>query len=161
MEPARTEVTRDVERFREFLHQGMPGPHAYAVLLGLTYYDFPSLRKAIEKGLPWKSFDRFVRNIGLPADTVATMIAIRPRTLARRKAEGRFTSEESDRLLRAARVYAKSLDLFDGDAEAARLWLTDLNTALGGVAPIEFARTEMGAQEVEDLIGRIQHGVFS
>jgi uncharacterized protein (DUF2384 family) len=28
-------------------------------------------------------------------------------------------------------------------------------------APLEFARTEIGARDVEDLIGRLEFGVFS
>jgi putative toxin-antitoxin system antitoxin component (TIGR02293 family) len=139
----------------------MPGPRAYAILLGLDYYDLPNLLGAIEKGFTWKTFERFVRNLGLPVERVADWIGIPRRTLARRKSEGRLASDESDRLLRAARVYSKALHLFNGDAEAARLWLTDVNVALGGVAPIDFARTELGAEEVENLVGRIEHGIFS
>ena len=45
--------------------------------------------------------------------------------------------------------------------EAATLFLTDINIALGGVAPLDFARTELGAEEVENLVGRIQYGIFS
>jgi len=41
------------------------------------------------------------------------------------------------------------------------LWLTDDNIALGGVAPLEYARTEVGADEVENLVGQIQHGIFA
>jgi uncharacterized protein (DUF2384 family) len=33
--------------------------------------------------------------------------------------------------------------------------------ALGWRTPIDFAQTEPGAREVENLIGRIEHGVFS
>ncbi len=33
--------------------------------------------------------------------------------------------------------------------------------ALAGRKPIEFARTEVGAREVEDLIGRLEYGVFT
>jgi uncharacterized protein (DUF2384 family) len=32
---------------------------------------------------------------------------------------------------------------------------------LGDVAPLEMAATETGAREVENLIGRLEHGVFS
>ncbi|HUP61960.1 MAG TPA: antitoxin Xre-like helix-turn-helix domain-containing protein [Thermoanaerobaculia bacterium] len=154
-------TTRDVARYRSFLRGRSPGPHAYVVLLGLDYFDYPQLRKAIDKGFPWKAFDRFVANISLPAEQVAEVIGIPRRTLARRKAEGRFKPDESDRLLRLARVFAKALHLFDGDREAATLWLTDLNLALGRIAPLDYARTEIGADEVEALVDRIEYGMFS
>lgn len=162
MELQEITATRDVERYNQFLRaRALPGPHAYTVLLGLDYFDLPSVVKAVKKGFAWKSFERFIKNIGLPMETIADIIGIPKRTLARRKAEGRLKPDESDHLLRLARVFARSLHLFDGDAEAARLWLTDLNIALGNIAPLEYARTEVGAQEVEHLVGRIQHGVFS
>ena len=81
--------------------------------------------------------------------------------LTRRKQEGRFLPDESDRLLRATRIYAKSLDLFEGDRNAAIEWLTNLQPALGGAIPFDIARTEIGAREVEALIDRLEHGAFS
>jgi putative toxin-antitoxin system antitoxin component (TIGR02293 family) len=154
-------VTKDVERYRKFLKGRWPGPHAYTVLLGLEYFDLPSVQKAVEKGFPWKSFERFVKNIGLPAESIADIVGIPKRTLARRKVEGRLKPDESDHLLRIARVFAKSLQLFDGDREAATLWLTDLNIALGRIAPLDYARTEVGASEVEALVDRIEYGIYS
>lgn len=157
-----TQVTsKDIQRYRGLYLNGRPGPRSYVVLLGLETFDFPGLLRAIEVGLPWKSLERFVRNTRLTIEQVAELISLPPRTLARRKASGRLASDESDRLVRAARIYGRALDLFDGDAEAATEWLTDKNRALGGVAPIHFARTEVGAEEVDHLIGRIEHGVFS
>jgi uncharacterized protein (DUF2384 family) len=32
---------------------------------------------------------------------------------------------------------------------------------LGGAVPLEYAETEVGAREVENLLGRIEHGVYS
>jgi len=117
--------------------------------------------KAVQKGLPWKAFERLARNMNLPQEQIAEMIAVPRRTLARRKAEKRFQPDESDRLLRIARVFAKTLRVFDGDRDAATEWLTELNIALGGVTPLSYTQTEIGAIEVEHLIGRIEHGVFS
>lgn len=135
--------------------------HGYVLLLGLKTFDFPALIAAIEKGLPWKMFERFRKTTGLSADEIAEMIALPRRTLARRKNEGRLTSGESDRLVRAARVYGRALRLFDGDREAATDWLTTEVRALGGATPLEFMRTEIGAREVEQVIGRAEHGVYS
>jgi uncharacterized protein (DUF2384 family) len=32
---------------------------------------------------------------------------------------------------------------------------------LGGAVPLAYAETELGAREVEDLLGRIEYGVYS
>lgn len=153
-------TTKDVERFWQ-LRSRPSMPHEYVVLLGLDYFDLPNILKAVEKGFPWKTFERFVRNMGLPPEQVADVLDIPRRTLARRKVEGRLKADESDRLLRLARVFGRAIDLFHGNREAAVLWLTDINIALGGVAPLDFARTHLGADEVENLVGRIQYGIFS
>jgi putative toxin-antitoxin system antitoxin component (TIGR02293 family) len=153
-------TTKDIERFQALRAQPAM-PRGYVVLLGFDYFDLPSLLKAVEKGFSWKTFERFVKNLGLPAEQVADVIGIPRRTLARRKVEGRLKADESDRLLRLARVFGSALDLFSGNREAAVLFLTDVNIALGGVTPIELARTQIGAEEVEQLVGRIQHGLFS
>ena len=43
----------------------------------------------------------------------------------------------------------------------ARKWLKEPSWALGDVTPLQYADTELGAQGVEDLLGRIEHGVFT
>lgn len=153
-------MTKDLERFRE-LRSRPAMPRSYVVLLGLDYFDLPSIMKAVEKGFAWKTFERFVKNIGLPTEQVADVLGIPRSTLARRRNEGRLKSDESDRLLRLARIFGSALDLYEGNREAAVLWLTDINIALGHVAPLDFARTQIGADEVENLVGRIQYGIFS
>ena len=59
------------------------------------------------------------------------------------------------------RVFDRALELFEGDSRAAERWLSSPKAALGGAVPSELAKTEAGAREVEALIGRIEHGVFS
>ena len=89
------------------------------------------------------------------------MVQISPRTLARRKDEGRLRPDESDRLVRVARIFGRAIDLFEGNAPAARQWLGKPNTALGGASPLEMVTSEVGAREIVGLIGRLEHGVFS
>lgn len=154
-------TTKDIDRFRQFLQRGTPGPHSHVVLLGLETFDAPTLLKTVARGFLYRTFVRFQRNIGLPFERVTELIDIPRRTLTRRKREGRFLPGESDRLLRASRLFGKTLELFEGDREAATEWLTTDQPALGGALPIDLARTDVGAREVETLIGRLEHGVFS
>ena len=151
---------KDLDRFREYLRRGAPGPHVYVLLLGLDTFDTPDLLRAVRKGLPYRAFERFRRNSALPVDCVLDIVNIPRRTLTRRKAEGRFLPDESDRLLRASRVFGWALTLFEGDRDAATEWLTTAQPALGGVAPLDLAGTDVGAREVERLVGRLEHGVF-
>ena len=59
------------------------------------------------------------------------------------------------------RLHRKALGLFDGDAKAAKTWLNSPNMALSWRAPLKLAEREKGARLVEDLIGRLEHGVYS
>lgn len=156
----RTSTFRDIETFRRFLKAGMPGPHAYVVLLGLTGFDFPGIIERIEKGLPYSAFERLRRNTGFSTDQLIDLLQIPRRTLARRKDAGRFAAEESDRLVRLARIYARTLDFFNGDPEAATAWLSHTQRAFRYATPLQMARTEVGSQEIERLLGQLESGVL-
>ena len=92
---------------------------------------------------------------------LAATIGIPERTLARRKVSRRLTPNESERLLRISAIFEDAVDLFEGDVAAAVNWLSTPRKALGDRAPLAYARTEPGAREVENLIGRLEHGIFS
>jgi len=133
-------------------------PYDFALLLGIRASNLNELLRAIARGIPFEAIERLQRTIGVD---VAGLIQVPARTLRRRKQERRFTPEESDRLVGVARMVSRALDLFGGNAQDARAWLTESQLAFGGATPIEVARTETGAREVENLIGRIEYGVFS
>ena len=100
-------------------------------------------------------------NSGLDVLALAALIGIPERTLARRRSVGRLAPEESERLLRISNIFEKAVELFEGDADAAVQWLTTPKKALKGQEPLQYSRTEPGAREVENLIGRVEHGVFA
>jgi putative toxin-antitoxin system antitoxin component (TIGR02293 family) len=131
------------------------------ISLGKKTNHWSSSLKALEKGLPFSTLEHFQRESGLGTLAIAKILRIPQRTLSRRKAAGRLTGLESERLLRLADLYQKTLDLFEGDADAARNWLGTPNRALGRLPPLALAESEIGARAVEDLIGRLEHGVYS
>jgi putative toxin-antitoxin system antitoxin component (TIGR02293 family) len=157
-----SEKGTDLLRFWEELEsEGWEANHPYLLLLGLGPMDTARLVERVEEGLSFGELERLRQNMGLSMDEMAGLVQIRPRTLDRRKKEGWLRPEESDRLLRASRVFGRAIALFEGDGEGALVWLSTPQMALGGAVPLEMARTEIGAREVEGLIGRLEHGVFS
>ena len=72
-----------------------------------------------------------------------------------------LTAEESDRLVRVARLVSLAHEMMLGDDEAARRWLREPLELLEGESPLERASTEVGGREVEEVIGRLRHGTFS
>jgi len=133
----------------------------YASRIGLKVENTVQLVDSIRRGLPYRAFERLLADMGVSGRELSDMVAISARTLARRKSEGRLHPDESERLLRASRIYDSAVSLFEGDETAALGWMRAPAAALSGRKPIEFARTEVGAREVEDLIGRLEHGVFA
>jgi putative toxin-antitoxin system antitoxin component (TIGR02293 family) len=152
----------DLSRFWGEIESGGWGSgHPYLLLLGLDPVDTPRLVEWVEEGFSFGELERLRRNMGLSREEISELVQIRPRTLDRRKKEGQLHPDESDRLLRASRVFGRAIALFEGDVEGALRWLSSSQRALGGAVPLEMARTEIGAREVEALIGRLEHGVFS
>ena len=129
--------------------------------LGLTATRTDVLVDQIERGLPVKALESLADESGLSVGIIASVLGIPERTLARRKAAGTLAPDESGRLLRVATVFEKAVELFEGDVAGAVTWLTNPKNALGHETPLAFSRTELGAREVENLIGRLEHGVFS
>jgi putative toxin-antitoxin system antitoxin component (TIGR02293 family) len=130
-------------------------------LLGMEEMGTNELVRRVGEGFPYEVVETFRKNVGLSANEVAELVQVNPRTLSRRKREGRLHADESDRVLRLSRVYGRALGLFGGDLERARHWLSTPKVALGGESPLDYSRVDVGAQEVVELIGRIEHGVPS
>jgi putative toxin-antitoxin system antitoxin component (TIGR02293 family) len=151
----------DLGELQSRIRAGRTEGHFYVALLGLRSYEPLALYRHVRKGLGYSSFLRFQRNTGLSAKAIAELIQIPARTLTRRKTEGKLAPEESDRLVRASRIFGRAMELFEGDTVAARMWLTVPQPALGGLVPLELARTDVGANEVESLIGRLEFGIPS
>src|SRR6185295_18984712 len=102
--------------------------YAFVALVGLRAEDPIGIFRAVQKGLSFAALETFQRRSGLSTADLADAVVITARTFARRKEQGRLEPEESDRLLRVARV---------------------------------FARTDLGAREVEALADRLEHGVLT
>jgi putative toxin-antitoxin system antitoxin component (TIGR02293 family) len=118
------------------------------------------LIKNIKKGLPISAFEKIQKKLDVSADTLASTVNIASRTLARRKKEGRFRPDESERGLRIASVFDRALQVLHNQ-NRVQLWFKSPQKGLNGKTPLEYADTEPGAREVEDLLGRLEHGVYS
>lgn len=135
--------------------------HGRAEFLGLSSSSTVQMIRQVQKGFPYVALVRFHQRSGLSLGTIAELIALPQRTLMRRKAKGRLRPDESERLLRVSRVFDRAVDLFEQDVAAARRWLTTPSKELDNMPPLNFVRTEIGAREVEDLMSRLEHGVFT
>ena len=116
--------------------------------------------KQVRDGLLFWTFDVLREQLGVTEERLAELLDISRATLHRRKKIGQLERAESDRLARFQRLYLHAEAAFGG-AEEARSWLGTPALAFHWETPLDYADTEIGAQAVEQLLGRIEHGIFS
>ena len=115
------------------------------------------LVRLVRRGLPVGAV-QFVLDSGRLSLAELDRIVLPRKTLTNRRKLGTLTPEQSDRLVRVARVIAVAEETF-GSREKAAVWLRRPTTVLGGEYPLQVLDTDEGAREVETLLGRIAHGV--
>jgi len=116
--------------------------------------------EAVRSGLPYAALERLQQLLDLRAGRLSLLIGVPPRTLSRRKKSRQLNPPESDRLYRVAYVVGLAQAVL-GSLDKAKLWLRRENRALGGSAPIDLLDTAIGVRQVEEVLGRISHGIYS
>ena len=116
--------------------------------------------RRIQKGFPFRELEALQTTIDIPLEQLARKLSISRSTLQRRKNTGRLSADESDKVTRFSRLLEHAAKIF-GSTENARAWLKHPQRGLGGAIPLDYAETEVGAREVEKLLGRIDYGVYS
>jgi putative toxin-antitoxin system antitoxin component (TIGR02293 family) len=156
---------REARVFRPGAPQSEGAPtieQLFVELAGLNERFTSDLKTVIQKGAPTESLKRLMAFFNLPKSDMLDIVAISPATYARRtKTQAKLTSAETDRLYRYARILSLATNMFHGDREEALHWLKSPAYAFKGETPLDHAKTEFGAHEVETLIGRIRHGIPS
>lgn len=129
--------------------------------LGVTSRTLDRFAAGKEAGLPFKAIKKLQQQSGLSQKIIGNVIDVPKSTLRMRREKGRLNRHESDRLIRLGRIFALSVDLFEGNLKSASEWLQTPCRALDDQTPLDYASTELGAREVEAVIGRLEHGVFT
>ncbi len=112
----------------------------------------------VERQLPASAIARLIA-LGLTRAEVDVLV-IPLRTLQhRRSRREKLTVEESDRLLRVARLLSRAESVYES-RERALAWLRRAHPRLGNRAPLEMAKTDTGARIVEELLVQIDEGMF-
>ena len=97
---------------------------------------------------------------GYSEDEIFALV-VPKRTLARRKAGNEpLTVEETDKALRLERIAVQAERVF-GAPEKAHRWLRKVKRELRGETPLAYLASEAGARVVEEMLFRIEHGIFA
>ncbi len=111
----------------------------------------------VEERLPTGAVDR-LRECGLTDDEIYALVIPR-RTLTHRRARREALSrDESDRVIRVARITALGEEVF-GDAERSLRWLRAAKRQFQGRTPLQLVTTEAGSRVVEELLHRVDEGM--
>lgn len=118
-----------------------------------------SYDQAARSGVPRRFVDELAAKLGVRLRDLVPYLHVSERNLRRFGAEQTLPPEVSDRALNIARVFERAVGVLDTEDLASR-WLKHPNEALGAV-PLELLGTTFGAERVLQILGRIEHGVYS
>ncbi|MCX7961579.1 MAG: DUF2384 domain-containing protein [Burkholderiales bacterium] len=123
-----------------------------------TFLDWQAL---ILAGMPVESAEALKDGIAVADKSFAELIGISAKTLSRARAgKARLDPVASDRLFRLARIVALAAEVLEGEEPAVR-WLKRPQPGLGGRTPLSLLVTDAGRDEVEKLLLRLEHGVYT
>jgi putative toxin-antitoxin system antitoxin component (TIGR02293 family) len=115
------------------------------------------LERVVRAGLPKRSLQLVARRAVAPGAPVSEFVySVVPAATFKRR--GRLSAEESERTERIARIVAMAEALWGGGADA-RAFLNRPHPLLDHQAPLDVARTELGARRVERLLADVEHGL--
>ena len=126
-------------------------------VLGKDVVSGATFARKVEQGLPRTAIAHLKQFTHL-SDTDLSEVIPR-RTLTSLRGAKKLSAEQSDRVARTAGIAALAQRVF-GNVELARDWLRTPNAALNHETPLRLLRTGSGAKVVENVLIRIDHGVY-
>ena len=114
----------------------------------------------VRQGISKTDFEGFKEKAGLDYDQLAATLAVARATLINKKGVDKFNSTLSEKIVGLADIYSYGYEVFE-DIKKFNEWVFRPNRALGGVPPYDLLDNQYGREEVRDLIGRIDYGVYS
>jgi len=124
----------------------------------LVYTPYTVIDKS-RQGVPRAEADRVAKLAGLTDIEVARILNMSIRNLHRLKTDDKLARDASERLLLLTNLLRHGLDVFDDDAETLAGWLRSPIRELNSQSPLFLLDTTTGFGLVDDVLGRIEHGI--
>lgn len=112
------------------------------------------------KGIKKSALSNLSEALNISMKRLANLLPVTERTLQRRSANSLLNSTTSQQVILIGQLITKGEEFF-GNRENFQNWLKQPNTALGGYIPLDILDTTIGVQLVMDVLGRLEHGVYS
>ncbi len=116
--------------------------------------------KVVHAGLSKNDLESLKTKTRLDYGKLARVLSVTRATLINKKKQEKFSAVLSERIMSLADIYSYGYEVF-GDEGRFNQWMFHPNRALNGQAPYELMDNQYGRQEVRDIIGRIDYGVYS
>jgi putative toxin-antitoxin system antitoxin component (TIGR02293 family) len=130
-------------------------------LLKLKAKNLQALESEIDKGLSVKVTDTLTNVLGVSMEGLSGLLGIGYSTLKGKRSEkGRLSPETSSRVYRMARIFERTVEVIGSEKEAKE-WLNEPVLALGRRTPLEAMKTDLGCERVEQILERLDDGVYS
>lgn len=114
----------------------------------------------VKKGLSRHVLDGLKDLTKLDFTSLSKVIGTTTATIHKKKHDDRFSLPVSEKIMEVAALYDFGVEVFE-DKDDFNTWMQTENSTLGTRKPIEFIDTIFGINEVRNVIGRIQYGVYS
>ena len=141
---------------------GMTTYNPLSLLMG-EFLSHPSdfdLVTVAREGIAKRKLLSLARKLSLTIQELADILHISERTLQRYSPDTFIKTEHADRAIELARLYERGIEVL-GSAEAFNSWMRQPNYTLKNQAPLSLLDTSIGFTMVLDVLGRIEHGVYS
>lgn len=115
---------------------------------------------AVRKGVPKLSIDFLAQVMDIPMTKMAILLNLSYKTLTRKNRVDLLDTPVSSHAYELADTIAKGLGVFE-DEDRLNRWLKKENRALKGAKPYDLLDTSTGIKLVNQILGRIEEGVYS
>jgi putative toxin-antitoxin system antitoxin component (TIGR02293 family) len=110
------------------------------------------------QGLKKSAITHFLKESKLRPSIFYRYLDITPRALGNYGANQALRLYLTDRILDLAKLYAHGMIVF-GSIDNFNYWLNTPSVDLKGEKPIDFIHSRHGLELVDDVLGRIEHGI--
>jgi putative toxin-antitoxin system antitoxin component (TIGR02293 family) len=114
----------------------------------------------IKEGISKTDLENLKEKADLDYNQLAKVLSVARATLINKKGKEKFDMVLSEKIVSVADIYSYGYEVFE-DESRFNNWIFRSNRALGGQSPYDFLDSQYGREEVRNLIGRIDYGVYS
>ena len=112
------------------------------------------------KGLPKSVVSTLSTVLGVSMEKMSSLLHISHRTIQRKGSNELLNVYSSEQILEIADVISRGIEVL-GTLDSFTSWLHSDIRALNYAKPLDFLDTSFGTKLVKDILGRIEHGVYS